>query len=65
MQKPPKSYEGVDNWTDVDGSTQAISASGDHMWEVANSGVQWVRFVWTSTSGSGTVTSARCNMKGV
>jgi len=61
---PTEQSEGVTNWTDVTGSSQAISASGDHTWDVANTGSRWCRFVWTRSSGSGTLTSARFNIKG-
>lgn len=56
---------GVTNWTDVLDSAQTISAAGNHVWTVENAGYTWVRVVWTATSGSGTLTSARANGKGV
>jgi autotransporter adhesin len=55
----------ISNWTDIADSAQTISASGDHAYQVENSGYRWVRLVWTQTSGSGTITSARFNCKGV
>lgn len=61
---PTEQYAGVDHWTDFNGSSQTIVASGDHMWEVINSGSRWVRFVWTRNSGTGTLTSARFDIKG-
>ncbi len=61
---PTEQYKGVSHWTDVTGSSQTITESGDHMWEVANSGSRWVRFVWTASSGSGTLTTARFDIKG-
>lgn len=54
----------VVNWTDIAGSSQAISAAGDIMWDVQNAGYTWVRIVYTKTSGSGSVTIARFNVKG-
>lgn len=56
---------GVTNWTDVADSAQTISAAGDHTWAVENAGYRWVRVLWTFTGGSGTLTSARVNGKGV
>lgn len=53
------------NWTDIKDSAQSISAAGSHLWSVADAGYKWVRVVWTVTSGSGTLTSARFNGKGV
>jgi len=55
----------VTNWTDVAGSPQTISAAGDHTWAVENAGYRWVRVVWTQTSSTGTLVSARVNGKGV
>ena len=55
----------ITNWTDIEGSTQAISSSGDHTYSVADPGYRWVRLVWTdSSSSSATITSARFNVKG-
>jgi hypothetical protein len=53
------------NWTDVQDSTQAISAAGSHLWSVSDAGYKWVRVVWTATSGTGVLTSARFNGKGI
>ena len=65
----PKDPSGsnVINWTDIADSSQAVSASGDHMWSVENAGYTFVRLVWTdSASGSpSTITSARFMVKGV
>jgi hypothetical protein len=55
----------IENWTDVADSAQTISAAGNHTWDVQNAGYRWVRVVWTQTSGSGTLTSARFNVKGI
>lgn len=56
---------GVSNWTDIASSSQAVSAAGNITWDVQNSGYNFVRVVWTYSSGSGTITSARINTKGV
>lgn len=53
------------NWTDVTDSQFAVSAAGNVAWEVENTGARWVRVVYTASSGSGTVASARANVKGV
>jgi hypothetical protein len=58
-------YAGVVNWTDIAGSQQAISAAGDLMYQVQNIGYNWVKVVWTPTSGNGTITTARAYVKGV
>ncbi len=57
-------YATVTNWTDVANSATAVSASGSVLWNIADPGYQWVRVVWTFTSGTGTVSSARCTQKG-
>lgn len=64
-QSDEEKVEGVDHWTDVADSAFTVSAAGDVYWDVQNSGSEWVRVVWTQTSGSGTITSARCKVKGV
>lgn len=58
-------YADVVNWTDISGSTQAISAAGNHTWQVENAGYLWLRVVYTATSGSGSLDIARANVKGV
>lgn len=58
---------GVDNWTDITDSSQAVSMAGNHMWDVQNAGYNWVRVVWTA-NGTGTSPSldtARAYVKGV
>ena len=52
------------NWTDITGSDQAIAAAGNHMWNVSDTGYSFVRVVYTRTSGSGSLTSARLYLKG-
>jgi hypothetical protein len=58
-------YVKVQNWTDVSNSTFTVTEAGDVMWEVENSGAEWVRAVWTPTSGNGNVTIARAKVKGI
>lgn len=55
----------IENWTDVADSATTVSAAGDVFYDVRDSAARWVRVVWTQTSGSGTITSARFNVKGV
>jgi len=61
----PNQYAAVTNWTDILGSSQSITASGDHTWTGKGAGYLWVRVVYTRVSGTGTLTSARSNLKGV
>lgn len=55
----------VTNWSDVSGSTVAVSAAGNVLYDIANAGYNFVRVVYTATSGTGSLTSARANVKGV
>lgn len=56
---------GVTNWTDITSSDIAITTAGNAMINVQNAGYNWVRLVYVSTSGTGSLTSARINVKGV
>lgn len=56
---------GVTNWTDITGSSQGISAAGNIVWNVENAGYTWVRVNYVATSGTGSLSSARANVKGV
>jgi hypothetical protein len=56
---------GVVNWTDIADSGAPITAAGDLVYQYENAGFPWVRVVYTATSGSGSLTSARANVKGV
>lgn len=55
----------IENWTTVADSAIVVSAAGDAMWTVENAGYNWVRVVWTAVGGSGSLTSARCYVKGI
>lgn len=48
------------NWSDVTGSSQAITAAGDIMWVYDGAHFKWARIVFTFSSGTGT-----CNAKAV
>lgn len=58
-------YSNVSNWTDVADSSFTVSAAGDVMWDVQNTGYEWVRVVYTRVSSTGTITSGRAKVKGV
>lgn len=45
----------VTHWTDQTGSSQAISADGDFMWNVSLAPFRFIRLVYTASSGSGTL----------
>jgi hypothetical protein len=48
----------VSNWTDINGSTQAIQVSGSNntvVWNVGGAYYSWVRVQYTNTSGSGSL----------
>lgn len=42
-------------WIDVEDSSQAVTASSSHMWNIDGAGFRWVRAVWTYTSGTGNI----------
>ena len=56
---------GITNWTTIADSSVAINGAGDCMYNVRNAGYNWVRVVYTATSSTGTVTSARAYVKGI
>jgi hypothetical protein len=43
-------------FTDLDGSSVAITATGDHLWSVTGANYGWVRLVYTRSSGTITLT---------
>lgn len=55
----------VQTWTDVADSSVAVSGAGDAMWTVENIGYRWARVIYTASSGTGAIVSARANGKGV
>lgn len=61
----PQTWDGVTNWTVVDGSGQLIDEAGDHTWSVADVSYRWVRVRWLPSSGTGSLTAARINTKGI
>ena len=61
----PLLAQNVTNWTDIDGSAVSVSVAGNIMWNYQNCGYNFIRVVWTRTSGTGSLTVARINTKGV
>jgi hypothetical protein len=53
----------VANWTDIAGSSQNVTGAGTLDYNMADSYYNWVRVIYTSTSGTGTIT-VRLNTKG-
>lgn len=51
------------NWTDVKDSSEAVTGTGTIMYNVADVEYNWVRVVYTSSSGTGTI-SITLNTKG-
>lgn len=56
--KPDTTSQAPTNWTDVSGSSQAVSANGNVLWDVSLPGYSWVRVVYTRSSGTGS-----CNIR--
>lgn len=48
----------VDNVTyvDISNSSQAVTASANHLWDVTRAGYTWVKVDWDYTSGTGNIT---------
>lgn len=53
----------VVNWTDIADSDAAITGAGSASWNFQGSFYKWIRLVYISTSGTGTIT-VRANSKG-
>lgn len=51
------------NWTTLANSSTSISAAGDLTYNVDIGFYNWIRFLYTRTSGTGTL-NGRCNLKG-
>lgn len=66
---PPSSQPATPtNWSDIDDSSEGVSAAGDFMWNVTDAMYNWVRLIYTDgSSGASTavITSAIFNGKGV
>ena len=45
----------IPNWTDITGTSQAITADGANMWNVDAIGFRWLRVAYTKTAGTGTL----------
>lgn len=55
----------VSNWATVSSSSIGITDNGTVFWNVSDCGYKWVRVRYTRSSGSGTISYARINGKGV
>lgn len=56
------------HWSDIENSTQSITAAGDFVYNVADSEYNYVRLIYTDTSGgtsTASLTSAIFNGKGI
>lgn len=68
LGKPNKAasqHSGVSNWTDITNATFAVSADGNCLFNIVDGGYQWVRVVYTRTSGTASISSMRLTTKGV
>lgn len=50
----------VINWTDYTGSSVAVSAAGNFVWNALDVGYRWVRMVYTPSSGTGVLNVTFC-----
>lgn len=53
--------EDITHWTDIEDSAVLLTENGDLLYDVVDASYRWVRLVIT---GSGTLTSARFQLKG-
>jgi len=44
------------NWVDVASSSQSIASGASHIWNISDAAWEAIRFTWTRTSGTGTLT---------
>lgn len=58
-----QAYINPTNWTDLSGTAIAIAAAGSYIYNYSLVPFNWVRVVWTPSSGSGSL-SGRINIKG-
>lgn len=64
----PIAYPPPTNWTDIADSSHAVVAAGDYMWDVFDVTFNFVRLVYTDTSGGAStavLTVSTFNGKGV
>ena len=52
------------NWTDIDGSSQAFTATGNVTWNAQGVGYLWVRVVWTESGTAAGAVTGRYHGKG-
>lgn len=58
----------VSNWSDIPSQSSTVTAltgSSTALFNLADMGYPWVRLVWTSTSGTGSIVSARITRKNI
>lgn len=60
---PDQGNPGIVNWTDVTGSSTAVSGAGTVLWNFEGAYYKWLRVNYTAASGTGTMT-IRINTKG-
>lgn len=48
---------GASNFITITGSTTAVTASGDVMFNVSSAEYRWIRVAWDYTSGTGNITA--------
>ena len=53
------------NFVTVAGSSQAVAASANHVWNVQDAGYRYIRAKWTYTSGTGNVRISICAKENV
>lgn len=52
------------DWTDIDGSSTAVTVAGSVLWNASGAGYRWVRVVWTESGTAAGAVTGRENGKG-
>lgn len=60
---PVSSPASVSNWSDISGSSVAVSGANSTLWNVSDAHYTWVRIKFTFTSGTGTMTESYFHQK--
>lgn len=45
------------DWVTVTSSSQAVTSSASHVWNVTGAGYRWVRVKWVASSGTGNISA--------
>lgn len=63
---PEAGFPSVDafDWTDIDGSSIAVTVAGSVLWNASGVGYRWVQVVWTESGAAAGSVRGQANGKG-